>query len=105
MRAPPVAAPQPHPQVAALEEQLWEVQLVAEKKLLSMQQEAEAAVRQARLAAQHDVTGLQVGPRTWWRCCCAVAITQLMCRVRSCAGRLRLGRTLLLRDVAVVPLS
>lgn len=48
-------------QVSALEAQVRELQLVNEKKLLSIQHEADAAARQARLAYEQEVTGLQVG--------------------------------------------
>lgn len=37
-----------------------ELQLVGEKRLLSVQQEADAAARQARVAHEQEVTALQV---------------------------------------------
>lgn len=47
--------------VSALESQLRELQLVAEKKLLAASQEAEAALYHAELAAQQAQAALQVG--------------------------------------------
>jgi hypothetical protein len=44
-----------------LEAQVRELQLVGEKRLLSVQQEADAAARHARVAHQQEVTMLQVG--------------------------------------------
>ncbi|WIA42000.1 hypothetical protein OEZ86_009298 [Tetradesmus obliquus] len=46
-------------QVSALEAQVRELQLVGEKRLLSVQQEADAAARQARVAHEQEVTALQ----------------------------------------------
>lgn len=48
-------------QVSALEAQLRELQLVSEKKLLSVTQEADAAARHERLEFQQEITVLQVG--------------------------------------------
>lgn len=45
--------------VSALEAQVRELQLVGEKRLLSVQQEADAAARQARVAHEQEVTALQ----------------------------------------------
>eukprot|EP00878_Enallax_costatus_P011998 GHUV01012526.1.p1 GENE.GHUV01012526.1~~GHUV01012526.1.p1 ORF type:complete len:590 (+),score=213.14 GHUV01012526.1:1233-3002(+) len=45
--------------VSALEAQLRELQLVSEKKLLSVTQEAEAAARHERLGFQQEITTLQ----------------------------------------------
>lgn len=47
-------------QVSALEAQIRELQLVSEKKLMSVAQEAEAAARHERLVYQQEITALQV---------------------------------------------
>lgn len=53
-------------QVSALEAQLRETQLIAEKKLLSVTQEAEAVTRHERLTLQQEVTSLQVSSCMWF---------------------------------------
>jgi multidrug efflux pump subunit AcrA (membrane-fusion protein) len=83
------------PQVSALEAQVRELQLVGEKRLLSVQQEADAAARQARLAHQQEVTALQVGA--------AALVHALMCVCCTTLSACLAGNRVLLVAALLAP--
>jgi hypothetical protein len=73
-----------------------ELQLVGEKRLLSIQQEADAAARHARLAHQQEVTALQVCICVGgWAMCWQEAAAQHACKF--CVPPVRMLQVLLTR--------